>query len=208
MGKLYENKTWTFLYPCLKYYGSDLMTYLASFFKLKVGIADKNVSIEENCIFILIDTVIPFATETAVIKYKNNFSKFLDWLKNQYFYVKDYIYEDINNGEKHMVVLRIPRKHDLTYFYFVRGEYSKMYSEKDIEEYFKFVKLPNEKIIEKRINSKLETTKKILRKDISYLETFVNRVNEDFDTDVESKYFINAELEYPPNIKEEIFNNE
>ena len=51
-GKLYENRTWKYLYPCLKCYGPELMDFLSSFFKLGVGIGDFNIPTEGNSIFI------------------------------------------------------------------------------------------------------------------------------------------------------------
>ena len=47
-GKLYENRTWKYLYPCLKVYGSTLKTYLNIFFKLAVGLGDHNIDIDEK----------------------------------------------------------------------------------------------------------------------------------------------------------------
>ena len=87
-GKLYENRTWKYLYPCLKHYGLELMNYLTSFFKLAIGVADSNVTVEGNCIFILVDTNLTLSNNVETAKYKANFSKFLDWVKYQYFYVK------------------------------------------------------------------------------------------------------------------------
>ena len=128
--KLYENRTWKYLYPCLKYYGSELSGYLTSFFKLGVGISDSNVSVEGNCIFILIDTNLTLINNVETIKYKANFSKFLDWLKYQHFYIRDYIYEDLGSGEKHMIVLKLPHRYDLSYMFFIKFKYSIMYTKK------------------------------------------------------------------------------
>ena len=47
-GKLYENRTWKYLYPCLNEHGDVLKKYLDSFFKLGVGVADFNNFSEEK----------------------------------------------------------------------------------------------------------------------------------------------------------------
>jgi len=205
-GKLYENRTWKYLYPCLKHYGPELMNYLTSFFKLGVGIADSNVIVEGNCIFILIDTNLTLSNNIETVKYRTNFSKFLDWVKYQYFYVKDYVYEDLDLGEKHMIVLKLPYKHDLAYTSFIKGKYSEMYENKSINEYFAYIKIPLNKDIEKKVNEKLTTIRKILNKDSSLLKSFIDMVNKDFDTNVTEEYFKQAELDYPPKLDEEIFN--
>lgn len=205
-GKLYENRTWKYLYPCLKHYGPELMNYLTSFFKLGVGVADSNVSVEGNCIFILIDTNLVLSNSIETAKYKANFSKFLDWLKYQYFYVKDYVYEDLGTGEKHMIVLKLPHKYDLTYMSFIKGKYSQMYTQKEINDYFGYISIPSNKESEKKVNEKLSITRKILQKDLSYLKNFVEIVNKNFETNVTEKDFKDAELDYPPKLSEEMFN--
>lgn len=205
-GKLYENRTWKYLYPCLKHYGPELMNYLTSFFKLGVGIADSNVSVDGNCIFILIDTNIHLANSVEIAKYKSTFSKFLDWVKYQYYYVKDYVYEDLDSGEKHMIVLKLPHKYDISYMSFIKGKYSQMYEQKDINTFFGYITINSNKEAEKKINDKLDITRKILKKDSSYIKTFVDIVNRDFDTDVQVSHFKDAELDYPPKLSEEMFN--
>jgi len=204
-GRLYENRTWKYLYPCLKKYGATLSDYLGSFFKLAVGVGDRNFIAESNCIFILIDTEIPLS-EIESERYRDRFSKFLDWLKYQSFYVIDYVYSDLLEGEKHMVVLKVPITSFTTYDYFIKGQYSKMYSEKEIKSYFKDVSIPQNIPAEIKVNTRLESTRKILKKDKQYLKTFVSIVNKDFKTTIEEKYFRDAELDYPLNLKEEIFN--
>lgn len=205
-GKLYENKTWRYLYPCLKFYSTELINYLSTFFKLGVGISDYNVETEDNCIFILIDTDMRLKNKVESDKYKLNFSKFLDWLKYQPYYVKDYIYSDFDSGEKHMIVLKIPQAHDTTFLSFIRGEYSKMYTKGQIANYFKNISIPTNKEAEKGVNNRLEKVRKILSKDSTYRDEFVEIVNKDFGTSVKSLYFTEAELDYPPKLEEETFN--
>jgi len=48
--------------------------------------------------------------------------------------------------------------------------------------------------------------KKVLKKDTSILPEFLKRINMDFGVEADSTKFKNAELDYPPNLEEEIFN--
>ncbi len=200
-GKLYENRTWKYLYPCLKHYGDELMDKLSSFFKVAVGVHDHNRKEDGNCIYILIDTNIPLASDYDRQEYKRKFTKFLDWVSYKHYYVTDYIFEK----DKHMIVLRLPHDYDITYINFVNGKYSKMYPQRVVNEYFKYITISN-KEIEDRQNSKIRTTRAILTKNKSYLPTFVDIVNKDFNTDITVEDYKDAELDYPPKKEEEIFN--
>lgn len=204
-GKLYENRTWKYLYPCLKYYGKELMDNLAGFFKLAVGVGDSNRSDDKNCIYILIDVNISLSSDKQRESYKNRFSKFLDWLSYKDYYIDDYVFEDIDNTGKHMIVLKIPSIYDTSYFNFVKGNYSSMYPLKTIREYFKYITISN-KEAEIRQNEKIKRTRNILTRHANYLPTFVKDVNNKFGTNVEEKYFLDAEFDYPPKKEEEIFN--
>jgi len=205
-GKLYENRTWKYLYPCLKYYGTELIDYLGNFFKLAVGIGDSNVTTEGNCIFILIDTNIRLVTEGDVASYKRRFSKFLDWIKYQDYYVTDYVFTGLDRTEKHMVVLKLPEVHNNTYLSFIRGKYSDMYSKEDIDTYFNI--LPN-KVNNPNVtirNERVKQVKSILKKDKELVPVFVEKVNREFRTTVTVEDFKDAELDFPINLSEEIFN--
>jgi len=200
-GKLYENRTWKYLYPCLKHYGTDLNKYLASFLKLAVGLGDSNREENANSIYILFDTDLPLNTGKARQDYKDKFAKFLDWVSYQPYYVVDYIYDT----NMHMLVLTIPEEHDMSYFHFVKGEYSKMYNPKSITNYFKYISVSN-KELELKHNNKLKEVKNVFSKNKKYIQTFVDIVNKRFNTTVEAEYFQEAELDFPLEKKEEIFN--
>ena len=203
-GKLYENKTWKYLYPCLKCYGSTLMGYLHSFYKLGVGVKDDNVEIEGNCIYILIDTKVHLEG-TPVDSYRQNLSKFLDWIRYQSFYVIDYIYEGLDTGEKHLLVLKLPEQYNKTYSRFLRGKYSEMYTKDEIAKYFGFVNL-NNKDLEKKINEKLQVVRAILNKNTNHLPKFLEELNNEFGTNLSLEDVRNHELDFPPIQEEEIFN--
>jgi len=206
-GKLYKNRTWRYLYPSLKIYGKELMAYLSQFLKLGVGIGDSNVDTKEPCIFILIDTNMAFKTQAELDNYKNRFANFLNWLRYQFYYVTDYVYDGLDSGgEKHMIVLRLSYKHDLSYLSFIKGKYSEMYKQSDVYDYFGAITMPGNKETEIRLNKGLEETRSILFRDSKYIPVFAKTVNDRFGTDNPDSDFIDAELDFPPELSEEVFN--
>lgn len=204
-GKLYENRTWKYLYPCLKVYGGTLKTYLNSFFKLAVGLGDHNIDInEDNCIYILIDTNI-HSPQQSLQTYREYLSKFLDWVRFQPYYVTDYIFEGFDRGEKHMLVLRLPDTYKESYIKFKQGKYSEMYSSKDIDNLYSLIVNSN-KNIEIKVNNNITNIKNVLTKNSSHLELFRKQINDEFGTNLSLNDLKNHELDLPPSQNEEIFN--
>ena len=204
-GKLYENRTWKYLYPCLKVYGSTLKTYLNSFFKLAVGLGDHNIDInEDNCIYILIDTNI-HSPQQSLQTYREYLSKFLDWVRFQPYYVTDYIFEGFDRGEKHMLVLRLPDIYKESYIKFKQGKYSEMYSSKDIDNLYPLIVNSN-KNIEIKVNNNITNIKNVLTKNSNYLELFRKQINDEFGTNLSLNDLKDHELDLPPSQNEEIFN--
>lgn len=204
-GKLYENRTWKYLYPCLKSYGGTLKTYLNSFFKLAVGLGDHNIDInEDNCIYILIDTNI-HSPQQSLQTYREYLSKFLDWVRFQPYYVTDYIFEGFDRGEKHMLVLRLPDTYKESYIKFKQGKYSEMYSSKDIDNLYPLIVNSN-KNIEIKVNNNITNIKNVLTKNSSHLELFRKQINDEFGTNLSLNDLKNHELDLPPSQNEEIFN--
>lgn len=200
-GKLYENRTWRYLFPCLRAHGEDLINQLSSFFKLAVGVRDFNREEENHCIYILIDTNLPFTSTIEIKNYKERFNSFLNWIRNKEYFVADYIYEK----DMHMIVIKLPEQHLGSYVHFINGQYSRMYNLKEIREYFKHITIPN-KEVEIKKNKKITESRNILFKDKKYVPEFVNIVNTRFKTNAKTNDFIDAELDFPPSRKEEIFN--
>lgn len=204
-GKLYENRTWKYLYPCLRSYGSTLKSYLNTLYKLSVGIGDYNIDVEEQlCIYILIDTNI-VTPQTSLVNYRENIASFLDWFRFQPFFVADYLFDSEEGKEKHMLVIKIPNSHIKTYQKFIKGKYSEMYSSKEILEYFPYISLDN-KEIEVKINNKAKIIRSILNKKSDYLPVFQKQLNEEFGVNCSLNDLKDHELDFPPDLKEEIFN--
>lgn len=205
-GKLYENKTWNYLYPCLKVYGNQLRTFLNSFYKLGVGLKDYNIDIDEgNCIYILLDTKIYSSASQSLQAYRENLSKFLEWVRFQPYYVIDYVFEGFDKGEKHMLVLRLPGSYQRSYNHFLKGRYSKMYTPKEIKELFPTITNSN-KDLETRMNTKTSKLRSILSKSAGYIDTFREILNNEFNTNLSREDIKNHELDFPPQIEEETFN--
>lgn len=203
-GKLYENKSWKYLLPSLKYYGPELHAYLSTFFKVAVGVKDKNVDTGDSLnLFILIDTNIPMLNDRDVQDYKSKFEKFLNWVKYQPYYTTDYIY----SGHLHMVVIQLPAKHKGTYWEFVEGKYSQMYTELEKNEYFRFINIAN-KEKEREANDRISHTRAVLSKNAKHLPVFVDKINKLYNTQLTVEELSHIELDFPPVLKEEIFNYE
>lgn len=200
-GKLYENKTFKYLYPCLNYYGEDLMAQLSKFYKVAIGVNDFNTEKKGNCIYILIDTNIKFNTSYETGEYRKSFAKFLNWIVDKEYYVTDYIYEK----DLHMVVLKIPKKFNNTYLNFVKGKYSEMYEEVLVPVYFKYITSASRSIQDSR-NQKLKEIRDVLLRDSRYLPIFVAKVNNLYKTEATVEDFREAELDFPPKLEEETFN--
>lgn len=183
----YINSTWRFLMPCLKGHGSLFVIKFNSLFKLSVGIYDdllenSNISKGKN-IYVLCNKLIN----------PDNFIDFITWIKLQDYYVTDYCFDaEIIDSEKHMVVIKIPKEYNNAYDQFIKGNYSLMYSDKDLKKLFS--------------NNNRKKELNILTKDITIFEDFTEKVNKEFDTKIKFDYNDMLELELPLKKSEEIFN--
>lgn len=201
---LIRNKTYTYLLPCLKHYGDEDFNKLKSFLMLGAGINDMNQYVKKkNYIYILynLSPGLPYLEQK---NYYLDFSLFLDWIRVKNYFINDYLFNcDTHNA--HMIVIKIPDKHENTFEEFIAGNYSKMYDNEAINNYFKNVNIPTNLEAEDKINKNLDKTKKVLLKHLTAKETFVYTVNMDFNTDMQVNEF-NGELDYPLKLEEEIFN--
>lgn len=190
-GKYYTNKTWRFLLPSLRGHGDIFIRKFNPVFKLAVGIHDMIVEGSKiangRSIFLLCDKLVN----------PREFNEFLDWVKNQDYYIADYCPDsEVLNSRKHMIVLRIPKLFDDAYDHFLQGNYSLMYLDEEI------------KIMFSNNNSRKKEYD-ILTRNPQIVEEFTNSVNEEFVTSGKTKPtpldFKNAELELPLKKSEEIF---
>lgn len=186
----FPNKTFKYLLPCLKEYGNIFRLKISNVFKVAVGLGDIVVDkygtvTYERHVFILIDSSIA----------NKFFVSFLEWIRTQPMYENDYVYDDIQKSNLHMVVIKLPEKYYDSFLAFNKGKYSEMFQGKTIEEIF----------------DNHPDAVAVLIKDHNYKVKFLKRLNK-FLNNTNPKDHIKpneweGEIEFPPTSKEEIFNN-
>ena len=130
IGRLYINKTYKYLLPCLKVYGPTFQTKVNSIFNLAFGIHDT-----------LLDGT-PFESSRAIymlcdkLYQPAKFENFLNYVKHQEYYITDYAFDDFEKGRKHMIVIAFPDKYTNVYDKFLESKYSKMYCKDEIDYFF------------------------------------------------------------------------
>ena len=189
IGKRYDNKTWRFLFPCLRGHGDIFATKLNPLYKLAVGIYDYTCLGQEKFngknIFILLDM------------YSQNklCMDFIEYVKYQPYYVTHYCPDaDFVNSRKIMIVVSIPQGFEDSYDDFIRGNYSQMYSDEQLRILF--------------ANPDRKRDYNIMTKNSEYEPYFFECVNTEFGVKCSHGYFDFPirEFELPPKMKEEIFN--
>lgn len=179
------SKTTKYLVPCLKEYGPEFTKMLQAVYKIAAGIGDtilinRNIKHEKH-VFILLNTAKPIHI---------HFINFLTWVKNQDYYVDDYVHGDIQKSTFHMVVLKFPEKYYDSFETFKLGKYSEMYKQKDIEKFFE----------------NHPTTKDVLIKDHNYRIKFTASLNKMFNSQITPEEY-EGELDFKPTDASEIFNH-
>lgn len=191
-GKVIKNKTWRYLVPCLKNYGHIFTEkFNLNVFKVAAGVYDDSFRDMEldisNSIFIVCERRVNI----------EKFSDFLTWIREQKYYVTDYNYDtDIEDSKYHMFVIRVPDRNRMAHHYFLKGEYSKMYTQQDIDYIFS--------------SPRRKTEKDVLTLNPEFREVFIEQIQKEFKTKLESSDFSDdfKEFELPPKRMEEIFNCE
>lgn len=196
-GRLYVNKTWRFLAPSLKYYGEEFVQKFNVVMKLAVGIHDtlldgSKIS-EDNNIYVLVD-------RHAKPK---EYVDFLNYVQSKSYYVDSYSFDEIINPRKMMIILKIPQELSKAYYHFLKGEYSRMYNSKELNELYNNVlsgKTTNQQsYIDYEVLSKTGSNSKKL-----FVETIKNEFGHGIDISEETLNSI--EWEIPLKKREEIFN--
>lgn len=190
VGDLYRNRTLAYLVPALAYYGEDFKERFSTVFKLAFGIFDylleeSHLQGQKN-LYILLDREFQ----------KTQYLNFMNWIKNQEFYVTDYSFDNQETGRLQMLVIAFPTPLEDAYDKFLQGKYSEMYFKKEIEDLFS--------------DSWKAETKGVLTRTIGARNHFVLKVKEKWDTDLTPTDFKKEKYEYdfPPKKEKEIFNQE
>lgn len=187
IGKLYENKTWKYLTPCLAFHGKAFVDKFNNVFKLGVFIHDTlndGASITKNrLVYIMLDKFYQ----------KKDYQIFLEFIKTQEYYVGEYC-PDSNfiDSRKHIIMLKVPEEMNHAYDKFLEGKYSEMYT-KD--------QLKNLEEVLKRYNSY-----DVLTKTNSALESFAKEVSLEFEVECNIEELRNAEYDFPLLAKQEVLN--
>lgn len=187
-GKIFTNKTWRFLVPCLRGHGDEFVSKFNIIFKLAAGVHDTLLAgtkfVEDKNIYLLVDKTIN----------TDGFYEFSEWIRKQEYYVTDYCPEpNILKAKQHMFVIAIPVPFHKAYEHFIKGEYSKMFSNKELKDLFSS--------FERRDDYQT------LSRSVTARTKLITKVKTMFDTEISEEDLSNAEYELPLIREEEIFNN-
>lgn len=128
---------------------------------------------------------------------RNEFAKSLQFFQKHSSYITDYCYDSNKTGHYHVVVVKLPFVEK--FHYFMKGEYSKMYSEQEIDQWFikNIVKKENKKEV-----SYLTDQYSVLSHNSDYYEIFKQQVYEEFGTILDGDKTV--EYDFPPHFNNEI----
>ena len=196
-GKLFENRTLYYLYPCLKDYGSNFTSKLNSVFKLAIGIGDNYHNNKIKSLYLLISHNYGNSNISSTT-YRKSFKDFLNYIREHSAYIADY---PVNFNESHMIVIRFPERYYIAYDNFLLGKYSKMYDKSEIDFIY-----PIQGISEKTLKRNL-LSRAVINKNRTGLEHYKKVIKEEFNVILQdSDCMDNREFDIPYNKKEEIFN--
>jgi len=205
-GMFLANRTSMYLLPILKTFSKDFLKAFSEVTSqlLVIATADvlyldaKNEKIPS--LFFLFDKNGPYnITEQKYfdeILYKKNFIKFLKYIRKYELYIDDYIYGDIR-GDTHCLVLRVPDTFLKAYNHFHNFEYSRMYTEEDLE----VIGIPKVR------QGKPNKIYQVLVKDSTYIPEFEIILNQTFGTSIKLDPDDNRELDLPFDINNEWLNS-
>ena len=178
----YSNKTWRFLFPCLRAHGEEFMEKIATISIMAVGVGCGQLDESPN-LYILYNK--EFKQEALY--------SLLAYLHKEGLLVESFSYDkDIRDGLQTMLVVKLPEEFHEAYQHFINGYYSQMFSIEQIEELFAYkLWFPETSILGKED----ESGKKFLQK-----------VNEEYGSTVKFGDIQHWEYESPIVLKEEVFN--
>ena len=193
------NNTFALLAPIVNCFSNELKNSVYGMSALCWGVGDCHYSTIHKkekldaFLFLLVDRCGKWLNDKK--RYENlklskkEFSKNMKLIRNDPHYVTDYSWNYLDN--RHMIVFKIPKKYLKAFDKFLLGEYSKMYSDHDIE----VLKIANTKM---RIS--------IVKKDKEFIPFFEKGLNNYYGTNVELDEDFDGELALPFIPKREVFN--
>lgn len=203
------NKTRLYLVQQLQHYGNEFVEHIAKSNIVCFAIQDYGINTTEDLrkiessVYILFDVNgnKSFGNYENIHKGRYTFHETLKYYQNHSSYVTDYCYDSNKTGHLHVIVVKLPfpEKMDL----FLKGQYSKLYSEEELSKWF-IKHIDQVEIIKgKKIKTQIITDQyKVLTHDESYFPTFKEKILAEFGTKLNDGDVI---MEYdfkPTNYKE------
>lgn len=189
ISQIYINKTWKYLVPATKIYGDLFKVRMENLYKLAAGYGDECYPRKVGkSIFLVVDKLyIP-----------DKYNHTMTWLRNQDYYITDYPFDNIETGRMQMIVLKFPDEFSEAFDDFLKGRYSRMYTEKEIEKFYRVGDNTRTGVID--ILTRTSTAKREFLPKLK--ASFGDNINV---TDEDLKF---AEYDFPPQPQLEIFNYE
>lgn len=124
-----NNRTRKFLLPALGSMDPEWIMEINKFYSVAAGLADGKYYpyLEEPSVLLL---------KNIKISSINSFNESLDIIKQNSYFIKDYIFADAIDSWLHMFVIRLPESFHNAYNYFLQSKYSMMYSETQKKRFF------------------------------------------------------------------------
>lgn len=192
-GTIYSNKTLAYLLPCLFSYRPMITNELFSknLSLLACGISDNKHQHYDNCIYMVYDVNGGIKKGGYLNKFKGreDFQESLKFIRDTECYVDDYHFDNIISGHKHCIVIKIPKEFRNIIPLFKEGKYSEMFNIKQL----------------KYIDS-LSYVFGVITRTNKQKEKFREMIFESFNVSLTDEDMENREYDYPPNMKNEIFN--
>jgi len=204
--KIFDNRTYKYLFPLLRTYGQGFCTNFSKLFKLGIFIGDMNYYTVKPTVVPSLYVVVRLPrikdhrmsdNDRAYLEWFTNFKQFL---RHQQYYETDYSID----VDKHMFVFKLLNNLSNVIDNFLMGKYSQMFTKEQVNKYFTFTL--GQTAIEKERNKATEEIRSILLHDNTYAQTYLDKINKQFGTTLKLENNVNWEFDTPPNLSEEILN--
>lgn len=181
----YPNKSHKYLFPALGSLGAEFVEYFNSVYKFAVGIGDILYPTKEECryeqnLFVLLKTSIA----------PNHFAVFIEWVRDQDYYRDDYVFDNLQKSDMHMLVLNMPNVVQSQFTNFLDGKYSQIFPTEYADKFFK----------------NFPDSYKVIIRDHEYRVKFVNEINDEYNTDFTPRDWP-GDADKKPVYTEEVFND-
>ena len=204
------NQTRKYLIPQFKQYGMDLIEKIRGLNIKGTFLQDYGVNITPKAreikpeIYFLFDVNGPltYGHYNDIKLGRLQFMKALEYFREKDYYKIDYPFDSNKDGHLHVVVLQLPKPETLEPF--LKGLYSKMYTDKQIKDWIpeKIKLIEDNKEVYKYTNAY-----QVLTRVPEYFETFKEKTVEEFGIK-ESSIDPKAEYDFPPYMSNEILRYE